>query len=952
MFRRIVYFFIAIFGGLLIGFAQYPGHSTRRSNALFNHKNAKFVVKKSHRVPLAPKVEVDIVEDVYETELQNDTSSYALYMNCVKQNGWMRGIGKILSDEHASHLASYYRFSNKNKAGHWTKVENLNSYGQLVNSQMSTYLVNPFDDSDTNTDPVWKEKLKAVVCWELVGDVSGENCIRENAYDSSGNLIYSYIPVRIAPDKFMGHYVDSYGMPVKFRDSNGARYVVVQLDDNGYEAEVSFIGEDGYPKKDMWNSYISRYTYDNQGFKTSQRSCAADGRLMRDRSGNSGQNFLPNEYGNPLIVTNFDENDNPVRVEYQGYIQNRNDYDEWGRIVKCTYHHPDGSPDIDGFGLHGYTRDYDDRGNVIKTVNIGLDGLPVNDWNGVCTTISKYDEAGNEVFVELRDRNNLLCNNLANICLVTNVFKDSILMDQKIYSTTNGIDTVLNYHHYRDKNKEIWASPDDDRIELRIEDKDGVVVEESYYTMDWKPRMNKEYGYHRLVKDIKREPHKYIEEGRYLDIHNEYADDAFITYINYNTGSVTVYNHYEMVFDSLNYVVTQKFFNGDKLIKQYQQPRSSDFSVTTGVIGVDAMGEMARSHFEDALYYNAYTGNNIKGRTAYIGITNEYGEIAYASDSDDDSSKAYAFRIFGQGENDLDESGNEISDASSFREILPKAYVIEVYDSCAANLGIKSGDVIMQYGDWACPGPEPGLNIGHALREHMFLCNDRNKEMIVMRRNPATNTPEAVTISLGVGMPRDYGFFVHTVPYTQKEKSRYEECFRKNLTDDILKRFEVWTSKDTCEMSFFRPLRFNKNLSNVFGKGIRDDAILLGIVVLDSLGNCFSALGSQDLETMRKYWFAKDCIAKKIWFTTDLKNIQSLEINSAGEEWDAQPWFDCTADRNLSKKCKKLQKEAIRQIEKYIRRLGRDVRLERPNPDSPEIAATPPIQKMAYQTFV
>lgn len=896
--------------------------TTRRSGGLFGHDNARFVKAAAQRrtVPTADTLHLAA------TSATADTASYALYMNCVKQHGWIRGLGKPISDEHARHLSSYYRFSNKNRAGHWTKVENFNSYGQLSNGQMGTYLLNPFDDSDTSIDSKWRDKLKQVVCWELVGDASGENCIQENAYDSDHNLIYSYIPVQIAPDCYMGHYVDAWGMPARFRDENGARYVVIRLDENGYESEISFIGEDGFPKKNMWNSYMSKYRFDRYGFKLSERSCSVEGNYMRDRSDNSGQNCINDEYGNTVLVTNFDENNHCVRIGGdEDWIQYKSEFDEWGRIIRRIYQLPDGTPDTTRNGVHGYELKYDDHGNQTHIQNIGLDGSPVNFAPGMHSLIRQdYDRWGNNTLLELRDRDNLLWNNADGYCMVICAFDGSKLLTQKNYATTDGRDTVTVYDFYRDGNKRINIYYNRNEIDVYTDDDDGNPIEEAYYTLDWKPRIDEFRGYHRKVLDKTRGDGIYREEISMYDTEGNYVSLKNETFRRYMTDNFsTVYNRFILVTDSANLISTRKIYDGNTLFLSYEQPQSQDLEMAMGEIGIDITGERARTHYEQALYYKAHTGNTIKGEYAYIGITNEYGEIAYAQENDRAFSTAYAFRTIGNTEKDLDEDGNPISNPDTFNRRLPRAYVIEVADSNAVALGIRSGDIIMKYGNLSCPKPQHSYSYGGNLRQMMFLYRDTDKKMTVMRRNPDTNSAEAVTIQLGKGMPRDYGFYIYAIPYTRQESERYTACYKAGVHADDPK-LEKYVSKRDAQLIFFWPARIQGHQKNVFSRGFHHDAILLGAVVQDSLGVCRSAVCNSGIAAMEKCWLANGMPVKKIWFTDDLKTVHSLEIRNPGEFWDVIYRNEDMADRKLAKACQGLCRLTEKEMTLYMDDLRRE----------------------------
>ena len=918
----IKYYFnvLMMFLVVLSASAQNDNGRVSEGNRLFGNNNGSFAIK--HTVKHQRETNKLHTNENTE-ECVNDTASYALYMNSVKQYGWMRGLGEPITDEHASHLSHYFRFSQKNKAGHWTKVENLNGYGELENGSMGTYLVNPFDDDDLQIDENWRNKLKQIVCWELIGDITGEKCIQENAYDKEGNLVYSYIPVQVGANKYMGHFVDAWGMPAQFRNEKEAKFVVVKWDDYGYETEVAFIGEDGFPMKNSWGAYIAKYLHDKEGFTISNMSCAADGSYMRDRSGNSGQKQTCDKYGNSVIVTNYDENNEIIRIDSDDdWIQYKIEYDSLGREKRRSYQLTDGTPDKTKYGIHGFEFDYNEYGQVCFFQRIGLDGLPQDDKDGISSVRRNYDKWGNEILFELRDKNGKYRNNNQNVCLVLCQYEEDKLMWQKYYQTTTGYDTLVTYHFYRDGYKRINKYVLRDEIDIFIDDVDGNNNEEVYYTLDWTPRMDSVKGYHHYVENKSTCNGVCKKEGFYYDINNKLVaiDDGTFKHYMLNENS-DVYNHFIIISDSLNLFVKKQYFDNDKLLLQFMQPRSSDFEFPMGEIGLDIMGEKSRTHFEKALYYNAYTGRTIKNHIAYLGITNEYGEIAYGQESDADRSRVYAFRPMDGGK-DLDESGEEITNSDKFRTNLPKAYIIEVYDSLAmTKWGIKSGDVVMKYGEWVYPEVSQYSYHGTELYESFFSQRNNDKELVVMRRDPETNTGNFIIIPLCAGMPKDYGFFVYPIMYTQKEKVRYENCFKSFTEESTIEKVETYKSADEGkDFLFFRPLRTNGNKRPLFEKGVTSEGLVLGHAVMDKLGNC-ERLGHKDLkDNFDRCRLLEDRQIQKIWFTTDLETIQSVEITGEDSYWGAHFWLS-DVDIRISRPSQRLYKKVEKMMETYTNQI-------------------------------
>lgn len=890
--------------------------ATRRTGdrSFFNHPNANFRVEK-RQVPVQHITYGHILTEVQPEEI-SDTLTVAIYTSTVKQYGWMRGLGEPISEEASKHLNSYYRFSRKNKAGHWTRMECFDSYGKPSGCGV-TYLINPFDNNDKNIDEEWRKKLKKIVRWEFVGDKTGEHCIQENAYDEEGNLVLGYIPVQVGEGKYMGHYVDVWGMPAKMRDNEGAKFVLVQWDSNGYEAEVSFIGDDGFPKKNNWGAYKSKYVHDVNGFRLSNMSCNVDGNFMIDASGNSGQRIVYNEKGLQTSVTNYGADNEIMRVQENermsaDYIQEVYEYDDWGRQAKVRFFKGDGlTPDTTRTGLHEMRYEYDDHGNCTLIQCYGLHHQPVNHNSGYCRIIREYDEQGNNTYFEARNAEGKFFN--YSICMQWAVFDGDSEKEFWNYETTDGTDTLCITHFFKDENRNVWEYPQTDMREIYTYDDEGNLIEEAYYHLDGKPRRG-ERGFHRWEKIFSRQPGFCRTEQRYLNEMGELMSlqDSMFE------------KHYELnrliiLYDSIRCTQTFQRYIGSRLLQQYQQQFTPSFAERQGERGMDIMGVQARNHYTYGLYFESYLGNSIKGsqNTAYVGITNEYGEPSYYISIDSNTPSVYAYNPYGESFY-MDEDGAPISNMSAFRDSLPRAYIIEVYDSIASTRwGVQSGDVIMQLGEWMYPELTSRKGAEMNLRQETFLLSRKAKKMVVMRRNPATNQPEVKEILLGKGTLGDFGFYFHRVYCTRKEKQRYADVYANYQQTVVSSQTKPQqTPRHRQQILFMRPYRSYGEKRNIYGRGTVDDAIVLGFAMQDN-GGRIHQWQSGNVEHFDSCRNDEARTRQKIWFTTDLRTVRSLELYG-DDTWDASFWYDSLDQRNIGRQVQPLFKRVGILMEEYL----------------------------------
>ena len=906
-----------LIAGTLTAAAQVQQDRRTSDRSFFNYPKARFVPRQA-----APAVSTVAVAAPARMAVSPpcdpdpaDTMEVALYRDYVKQNGWMRGRGKPISQETARHLSQHYRLSRKNKAGHWTRFECLDAWGRPDDCG-ATYLINPYDKNDKQVDEDWRDKLKKIVYWEFVGDVSGENCLQENAYNKEGELILSYITVPVGDNKFMGHYVDARGLPAKMRDEDGAKFVLIQRDQYGYDADISYIGDDGYYKKNIWGAYRSRNIFDKRGYKLRNMSANVDGQFMIDRAGNSGQQQVYDNDGFVRSVTNIDDHGNIIRIPLnestkKDFICERYEYDQWGRNTYIRYYLADGiTPDTITGAVHAYRYEYNDRGKCTLIQCLGLDGKPITDRTGFSMTRREFDDLGNETLFECRNAEGLYFNN--DICLALYKYDGDRLVENRDYKTTDGRDTVLTFHLIRNGNTETKILPESDWKQVYVYDDNGDIIEKTFTAIDGTPQdCNKGYQHMRITQQ--HQPGQCVIEECYWDETGKLADP--------NEPSFSyLYNRIVTIVDTLQHTKTFLRYDNDKLLSQFQQQLSSDFNIRTGERSFDAMGQHARSHLTSGLFVNSTPFSTVKGgsSTAYVKVTNEYDEVSYRMSDDGNSPVVYAFDPYGESYY-VDEHRERIESQKDLRRRLPRAHIIEVYDSIALRLGVQSGDVIMEYGYWKYPELETSNYYDFDLREATFELYNQPKRMVVMRRNPQTNQPEVHTVMLPKGTLADYGFYFHRIFCTEREKQRYDNAYSQWQASQpaVRQPKQKKYKEDRYPTQFMSPLRSDGNSKNVYGRGTVDDAVILALAVQDKRGHIHTYQLADSIEVFDSCRTYKSRDIQRMWYTTDLRTVRSLDLVGSKPSWDARLWYS-TKDQRLSRPLQPLRREALQQMQQYV----------------------------------
>lgn len=110
-----------------------------------------------------------------------------LYTDFKREMGWFVGVNKI-DQGIASHRQINYRLSEKNTAGHWTKIEIVDADLNLKKNA-GYYLLRPFENSFKDW-ALYPLRLNDISSIDLEYDSKGEIVIRETAKDANGDVVY------------------------------------------------------------------------------------------------------------------------------------------------------------------------------------------------------------------------------------------------------------------------------------------------------------------------------------------------------------------------------------------------------------------------------------------------------------------------------------------------------------------------------------------------------------------------------------------------------------------------------------------------------------------------------------------------------------------------------------------------------------------------------------------
>lgn len=802
---------------------------------------------------------------------------HALYQNVTKQNGFWKGIGRPLTAADASHLRRHYRLSRPVGQGKYAYMQAMDANGNLTtNHSIGTYLGNS-SDNDINYTWVWK--LEDVCQWEVMFTDNGAT--QENAYDKDGNLVYQYYPVAIGPRKIYGHFSDAYGNVVNFRDSeNPVKGVYIEQDRQGYDSIIALTDANRNFVRNNDGAFITRQLFDRQGNIIQNMSCNPFGVPMIDDWGNCGWTATYDNRGNLITTTYIDTEGNPMRMpekkaEADPVITKKYTYDRYGRAIECRYYNQDMQPDTIASGMHLWRATYDTRGHIISSINYRIDGITLaNDASGWAKWEYQYDDQGNLLSEVMRDADGNYVNLLSGSdCIHINRYQGNKRVLREEYNTTNGNDTRLNYRAvYSSQADTIWTFIND-IIQVDKYDSRHRKVAEEYYNLDMQPTSYYAGDWHRWETT-------YVGDATHSKITTVYymPDGTEQERTDYGTP----FTRYVVEVDSINHTKTYSYYHGNRLVKREGAEFNPTFSYTTALISYDAVGMPARSNIttfgNTGLFYRVVPLRNNEGDAIAWRCENEFGEPAYIQFQDWDNATRWVSRT---GDFLLDEHNDSIATGHDPWDQTPKAFCIEVLDSMALSLGLRSGDILMRYGDWHYSQPD---SIYHRYYENTLIYEtvDKawdNKPVVVMRHNPADGTSNLISLTLPQGTPRQLGFQYHIIYMTERETQRYNHTVKRYAMSNELSRVNT-SPQGEDKVWFFVPYKVG-NASSVAGytNGLNENAVILAMVAYIDGRSYPVTYDNQFLDLDKAA--SQDNDSTMICYTTDGQNIKTFMMTES-----------------------------------------------------------------------
>ncbi len=747
-----------------------------------------------------------------------------------KQHGWFAPLDTI-SKECAMHRGWSYRFTNRNRAGKWQRMEVIDAYGRYCKGSLNPYILNLSSaDTDQSAQADWVEKIKTSCIYEFIADPSGKTIIQERAYDEKMNIVYAFSRVPIGNNQFIGSYRDYYGLPAEMRRDEGYVYgtlVKITEDRYGNDSIVQYIDAKGTPKLNSDSAAMEVFIYDEYGHLLKSQSRNADGSLAIDNWGNCGVEHIWNDQHQLISMTCMDANWRPMRMpdnrEKSGRVITTNyRYDKYQRRIEA-YYDSLGIKDCDEFGTHRIVYEYDDRGNNTKSCGYSIDGKPSPmDQSMTSCGIYAYDDNGRILEGRWLDKNGKPNPNMGYLSKKQwkyDEYGNEILV--KSFSTETGKEQLTSMEEKSKEHKYTLWNNGTYRIDSL--DEKGRTTFYAYYKPDG--TLNKFDDGSSYAR------YRYIDDGQYTtyvrtsydDQHKKYEIDGVAERI---VQVDSIHRSEKKFAYDANGALSQTY------IHQYDKgfhKIMAEYDMNIFGVATRAGGTANVRHLKGAILYDI---KNEKYSSLY-GI-DEFDEPDYIASPTIiyyyQKTRANAGTLF------YDEFNQPITIAK--RDSLPKVMSVEVIDSSAYALGLRDNDVIIVDGDYSTD-----LDSVYTYNQFVtdwilspIVASRKKRDMVVFRVNPITKEYGLVKIPNLKGSPSQNGFITHVRYLTQKQKKRIQRTITDNLNSanpvvslDDFKVKRSYYGKNPIVLCYNETYRSIRESS--YFKQIKDPSVLVAATI-------------------------------------------------------------------------------------------------------------------------
>lgn len=804
-----------------------------------------------------------------------------------KQHGWFAPMDTI-TKEIACHRNHYYRFTRKNSAGNWERMECLDGYGKYRTGTMMPYILKlgTASESDQTAKKDWIDKLNKTCIYDFISDYTGKTIIQERAYNEERNIVYSYSRVPIGNNQFNGSYRDMNGLPAEMREEVNYVYgtlVRITEDQWGNDSIIQYIDAKGVAKLNSDSVAREVYICDKYGHVLKQQSQNSDGSLAIDNWGNCGIEYEWTDKHLIKSATYMDDNWRPMRMPAkrgvtgrENVIKTNYEYDEYFRQTSEYYTDEKGNPDINTLGTHKILSEFDKHGNLVAQYGYDLQEhlSPINE-SQVAVEKYSFDPKGNLTDVVFLDKNSKPCSTAGYLSRVHLEYdKDGNQILDERYSAESGTETLCSKEEIRKDYKYTLWNDGTSRIDSL--DLKGRTTFVGFYGKDGNYEMTEGRAYERYT---------YIDEiGKSISEEIDYDEQGKKVDVNGICRTV-------ILTDSTTWTQTKwRYDSKDVLKESFIHRYSPNFEELIGQNDANSIGIMSRSGGSSSVrLYNGNVLRNANGDFVSIYGTDEFGEPDYITSN---SMTYYYQKQFPHSSTKFyNENNNVIENESNFKDTLPKIMSIEVTDSSAYKLGIRDNDLIICFGNYSV-NLEEVRSCTDFRREwsiRSVLDATDNKRMIVFRITDAAKNEYGIYEIKGLnGTCSELGFIPHMRFLTEKQKNRITDAISSEISKDnsLISSSDIkkknYNEGDNMILLSYTDL-YREVRNEPYGSTVKDPAILLGTCIKDrglrwSIEDKNSTSSFEEMLNTRWYK-ATNYPTWQFYFTSNGKDVIPLSID-------------------------------------------------------------------------
>ena len=268
------------------------------------------------------------------------------YKTFTKRFGVPVGVGENLSAKEVKHRMESIRITRvgRRKEGRVLSVEAVTPEGRLNAASVTTTnffkLTNPVESLNLHDEDAldFSEKPHR---WEIVYDSEG-HVVYEIAKDRVGRMVQGivYAPQQALAKEggrsIQAMYVGPDGYP-QAQAKSRAEYVTITYNGSGEESEIWFTDREGKPMPGLDRAFGYRNGYDEKGRLIRRTSFDMNRQPAADANGITTTTFQYDDRDNLVLTIYRDAEDRKTLHNIRGFAEARMDCDEWGNLVEVKY---------------------------------------------------------------------------------------------------------------------------------------------------------------------------------------------------------------------------------------------------------------------------------------------------------------------------------------------------------------------------------------------------------------------------------------------------------------------------------------------------------------------------------------------------------------------------------------------------------------------------------------